>query len=276
VHSILSDGGKDFSELAGMYAEAGYDFLTRIDHWVCSDAAADPVRYPLLWLDGIELDGKDYTGSLYHVICLGRFRGITPELGFIGALEEIRRQNGILILAPPAWIGNTIEDANRWQFHGVEAYNNICQRLSGKADSYAYWNAMLLKNPDVIGIGSDDAHLRGDSQVWNGAWVHVNAPHLTREALLDSIRKGRFYSSQGPQFLGFAVEGDEVVVQCSPVRWIRLVGPTMHGRRRGSTDGPLVTEARFQIPTVWEYVYLEIEDEQGRRAWTNTLFTDIP
>jgi hypothetical protein len=64
-------------------------------------------------------------------------------------------------------------------------------------------------------------------------------------------------------------------VQCSPVRGI-AGGPHHAGRRRGSTDGPLVTEARFQIPTVWEYVYLEIEDEQGRRAWTNTLFTDIP
>jgi hypothetical protein len=26
------------------------------------------------------------------------------------------------------------------------------------------------------------------------------------------------------------------------------------------------------VPPDWDYAYLEIEDELGRRAWTNTLF----
>ena len=59
LHSTASDGGWTFAELAQAYAGAGYDFLFRTDHWVCSDVAADSDDYPLLWLDGIELDGRD-------------------------------------------------------------------------------------------------------------------------------------------------------------------------------------------------------------------------
>ena len=56
LHSTASDGGKTFAELAALYASAGYDFLFRTDHWVFSDVSKDSERYPLLWLDGIELD----------------------------------------------------------------------------------------------------------------------------------------------------------------------------------------------------------------------------
>ena len=63
IHSVASDGGKTFPELAGMYASAGYDFLFRTDRWAASDTARDTETAPLLWLDGIELDGADATGA---------------------------------------------------------------------------------------------------------------------------------------------------------------------------------------------------------------------
>ncbi|MCD4828977.1 MAG: hypothetical protein K8R90_06060 [Candidatus Cloacimonetes bacterium] len=273
IHSTLSDGGRTLPELAKLYADAGYDFLTRMDHWVASDAAADTTSYPLLWLDGAELDGHDYAGGYYHVVCLGHFEGISPEMGFVAAIESVRRQGGLLILAHPAWCGNSMDEALRWQFHGVEVYNHICHWLNGKSDSRAYWNAMLLRNSDTLGIGADDAHLRANNQVWNGAWVHVSAPELTREAIMDAIRRGRFYSSQGPDFKSIELVDGHIEVQTSPVRWIRLVGPNMHGRREGRLDSTSIDQASFSVPTTWEYLYLEIEDENGRRAWTNSLFT---
>ena len=52
LHSVKSDGSKNFDELAVLYKEKGYDFLFRTDHWVCSDVEADKADYPLLWLDG--------------------------------------------------------------------------------------------------------------------------------------------------------------------------------------------------------------------------------
>ncbi len=73
-----------------MYAGAGYDFLCRTDHCVTSAAATEAEDYPVLWLDGIELDGHDDGGAYYHVACLGTFTGITRDMGFMAALRVAR------------------------------------------------------------------------------------------------------------------------------------------------------------------------------------------
>ena len=64
----------------------------------------------------------------------------------------------------------------------------------------------------------------------------------------------------------------KVSIHCSPVQVARLVGPGSRGARTGAFDGSLLTNAAFEIPQAWQYAYLEVEDEQGRRAWTNPLF----
>ena len=81
LHSTASDGGCSFEELANLYHSADYDFLGRTDHWVPSDTEADGESYPLLWLDGVELNGRDHTGANFHVVCLGRLEGIAEEDG---------------------------------------------------------------------------------------------------------------------------------------------------------------------------------------------------
>ncbi|NQU44586.1 hypothetical protein HQ520_14950 [bacterium] len=119
IHSTASDGGKTFPELAEMYAGAGYDFLFRTDHWVESDVEGDGAVYPLLWVDGMELDGCDHGGSEYHVVCLGKTRGITGEIGLVAAMEAARAQGALLILAHPRWMDNSQDDAMRYGFDGV-------------------------------------------------------------------------------------------------------------------------------------------------------------
>jgi hypothetical protein len=100
----------------------------------------------------------------------------------------------------------------------------------------------------------------------------VQAGERSQDAILDGIRSGRFYSTCGPEFASITSEGAKVTVQCSPVQFIRLVGPGARGARIGSFDGQRYCEATFEVPQDWAYAYIEIEDDCGRRAWTNTLF----
>jgi hypothetical protein len=274
IHSTASDGGKTPAELAEMYAAEGYDFLCRTDHWVFSNVGEEADAYPLLWLDGVELHGRDYTGASYHVVCLGRFTGLSRELSFVQALEATRAQGGVLILAHPLWMGNTLDDAVRWGFDGVEVYNHVCHWLNGKGESLAYWNAMLERSPNVLGLTVDDAHIRLEHPGWNGAWIMVNAPQCTPDALLAAIRTGNFYSSQGPEFSSIEYADSEVTIQTSPVQFVRLVGPAEKGMRLGSFDGETRQETTFQVPPSWSYAYIEIEDTRGRRAWTNSLIVE--
>lgn len=273
IHSTASDGGLNFIQLADLYASAGYDFLFRTDHWVCSDCAADPHPYPLLWLDGIELDGDDYSGANYHVVILGTVKGIDRSLGVIESIRVARRYNGLVILAHPQWTGNSFNDALRWSFDGVEVYNHICQWLNGKGYAGPYWNAMLERHPNTLGFASDDAHIHPADPGWNGAWVMVNAPTCDRPAILNALRTGQFYSSNGPVFHAIQYDGQRISFESSAVQFARLVGPRWWGKPMGSFDGTRLTGAAFPLPAqLPEYLYLEIEDEQGRKAWTNPLF----
>ena len=272
IHSTCSDGGKTFAELGEMYAGAGYDFLFHADHWVASDVAAEGESSPLLWLDGIELNGRDYVGASYHVVCLGTFTGLDREMGFVAAMESARAQGGLLLLAHPHWMGNTLDDALRWGFDGVEVYNHVCRWLNGKGDGGVHWHAMLEHFGDTLSFAVDDAHITSAHPGWNGGWIMVNAADRSRPAILSAIRKGNFYSSCGPEIHSIESDGASVTVRTSPVRFVRLAGPGTSGHRVGSFDGELRTEATFEIVPEWPYAYLEVEDDCERRAWTNNLF----
>lgn len=274
IHSTLSDGGKNLKQLGRMYAAKGYDFLCRTDHWVASDAKSDQTQAPLLWVDGVELDGTDQKGSYYHVVCLGRFQGIQREMGIEAAMAACRAQGGLRILAHPFWLGLTEAEVERWDFDAVEVYNHVCQWLNGKGDSCIHWHQAMKHKPCTLALAADDAHITARHPGWNGAWIMVNAPACTTDAILAAIRAGNYYSSCGPAFESIVCSAGCVTVQTSPVRFIRLVGPRDSGQRVGAFRGKLQTEATFPIPATWPYAYVEIEDARGRRAWTNTL--DIP
>jgi predicted metal-dependent phosphoesterase TrpH len=184
IHSFASDGGLDFKALADLYSGAGYDFLFRTDHWVSSDIKNDSEQYPLLWCDGVELDGCDSSGAAYHVVALGKFEGISRENGFEAGMKSAKEQGAFLILAHPFWMGNSMEDAMRWPFDGVEIYNHVCRQLNGKGDGRIFWEHMLKNNLDIMAFGADDSHLEGVHSGWNGGWVFVNIPELSEANII--------------------------------------------------------------------------------------------
>ncbi len=94
--------------------------------------------------------GSNSTGAGYHVVALGSFQGVQRGMGLQQAMEATRAQGGMLILAHPHWMGNTFEDALRWQFDGVEVYNHVCRWLNGKGDGGPYWSAMLTHYPNTL------------------------------------------------------------------------------------------------------------------------------
>ena len=57
-----------------------------------------------------------------------------------------------------------------------------------------------------------------------------------------------------------------------PVTFVRLIGPRMVGQWiKAEEDKPLL-QTEFQLPTDWPYARLEIEDADGKRAWSNPLW----
>ena len=273
IHSTVSDGGLDFGALARQYAESGFKFLFRTDHWATSGVARDTDSYPLVWMDGVELDGVDDAGAYLHVVCLGTLSGITASMGVTAAMNAARAQGAMIIIAHPFWSGNTFDECIRHTPDAVEVYNHVCRWLNGKSDSHPYWQALLKHNPDTLALASDDAHCMSTHPGWNGGWIVINAPECTPSAIMTSIRRGNYYSSCGPDFHALEYDGSTLHVRTSPVQFLRVVGPASCGQCYGGYGAARITDVRVTVPQDWDYVYVEIENEHGARAWTNTLFT---
>jgi hypothetical protein len=272
IHSTVSDGTQDFAQLAQRYSGAGYDFLCRTDHWTASHAEDDPADYPLLWLDGVELDGRDATTVYFHIVCLGTFDGIERGTDLESAVRTAREQDGLVILAHPHWTGNSLADALRLGFDGVEVYNNVCQWMNGKGEAGELWDALLEHRPGTLVFASDDAHLSRADPGWNGGWVVVNAAECKQETILAALRRGDFYASTGPEFKEILYAAGKVRVKTSPVKFIRLVGPRYECEKVIASEGEWITEAEFTVPVEWNAAYILLENETRQKAWTNTLF----
>ncbi len=281
VHTTLSDGGKSPKEVITLYKDASYDFLAITDHWHAyhtDETASEETEEAsnILILDGIEIDGRDDEGHYYHVVALGDF----PEFSQLDPLSKnmsvLIANNAYLILAHPYWSGNRMEDVRKFPFHAIEIYNHVAYSLNGKSHALPYWDDTLRSRTDLFGIAADDAHFIPAHPGWKGGWIMVQAPRLTKEAIMQSLRNGRFYSTTGPEFLSIRTQGNVVSCETSPICKAWLVGEGYIGNRVMASEGESISRFSFTIEPESSlarspFLRIEIEDAFGKRAWTNSL-----
>ena len=97
-----------------------------------------------------------------------------------------------------------------------------------------------------------------------GGWTWVRADGLTRHALLQGLRRGSVYASQGPSFRRLGLRDGLLAVrgaQCVEIHVIVDGEPA--ARASGTTlDWPMPD------PVQGRYVRVELVDGSGRRAWS--------
>jgi hypothetical protein len=93
-------------------------------------------------------------------------------------------------------------------------------------------------------------------------------PELARRARA-ALKAGHFYSSTGPELYDVRIEGDVVVVRCSPATKVLLSGGTPGAEVAQGTD---LTECSLPL-TMFRGTHcrITIEDTTGARAWTNPI-----
>jgi hypothetical protein len=88
--------------------------------------------------------------------------------------------------------------------------------------------------------------------------------------VLAALRRGAFYSSQGPRIETVILEGSRLVVYTSSAVAVRFVGSG--GRMRSQVTGAHVKSAEYDIVGDERYVRVEVEDRGGRVAWSNPIW----
>jgi hypothetical protein len=157
----------------------------------------------------------------------------------------------------------------------MEIYNHSSHCENGSGYALSHWDSVLNRYPDFLGFATDDSHFIPEHQYWKGGWIMVNAASCTQEEILSNIRRGNFFASLGPEFKIIEYSANTVRVETSPVAYVRLIGPRMGGNWIKAKENKTVLQAEFELPLDWPYARLEIEDADGKRAWSNPLWSSL-
>lgn len=281
THSTFSDGSRSPEKLVEIYKECGYDFLSITDHSHVTDIRG--IDEPdFLLIPGEEICiGNSQAGTHYHIVALGvnttlPFDDFDDEVDPQEVIDYINNDGGISILAHPYWSGLNHYDMMRIdRYHGVEIFNTSCEYERDTGLSSAHIDGLIVagRRPQIF--ATDDHHgsnRKGVPLDICGAWINVKAKALTEKDIMYSIRKGLFYSSNGPELKNIRVDDQGVIhLECSPVKTISFVSTPSLGMKFYAENTP-IRYASYQGRFGETYVRVQVTDYMGRTAWSNPIY----
>ena len=281
THSTASDAVRDPETVCAMYRDAGYDFLSLTDHFLPKFGFPITDTRPyrsnrFTTIPGAEVHApRTELGEMWHILSVGLphdFAPTPPDEMAPALAARCAAAGAYVAIAHPAWYGLTVADAESiTAAHAVEVYNHTSAVKVDRGDGALLLDAMLARGHRLLACATDDAHFQ--VQDWFGAWVMVRAETLEPEALVAALKAGSYYSSQGPQLHAIAVQGDEIVIECSPASAVMALGRGTAGLAAYGTDlrGARLPLEKFRAGGHFRIV---VVDAEGRRAWSNPVWLD--
>ena len=281
-HSTVSDGQIAPLDLARLYYEHGYDFLSMTDHNVIVDHNELPPE-KLLLLTGVEHDIGHGPDKCLHVVGTTMAdrnmasyvcrRYTELELTDQQMLDMMYADGQFITLAHPIWSRMEPEEVLALEhFHAIEVYNNGTERLGHCGYAEAYWDMLLRRGKRVFAVATDDVH--GYDDLFGG-WICVKAKERSLEAVLYAIRNGDFFASNGPTIFDYAIDDSTIFLSCTPCREIHFVTYPPRGSSFYAKEESLLEEASCELSGRETYVRAVCVDEDGHYAWTNPIYLDI-
>jgi histidinol phosphatase-like PHP family hydrolase len=283
THSDRSDGAAPPEQVIAEYRRAGYDFLVVTDHyearwgWTVTDttAARDASFTTLL---GVELSSSDWDDEdVFWVNAIGvpgDFSPPAPDEPHAAAIARTAEAGAFNVLLHPG-LTNLLDFDSLpvAHLHAVETYNvNGAIAWPDQAEARYAVDALLARGHRFhIAVG-DDAHWL---HRWDrfGAWVEVRARRLAPDDLLEALKAGAYYCTQGPRIDDVDADEHRVCVACSRARSIALTG--IHGWRSDVVIAEEVRDATLDLDKLRSpYWRLTVTDEDGKRAWTNPVWRE--
>ena len=283
AHTTRSDGGATGEGLVEHSGRARFDALANTADWELKRAE----HAELVLVPASELAARTELGGEADVLAYGIERLPEPLEEFPSIAEAARwivEAGGVAFLAHPYWSGLVPDDyLGAPDLAGLEVYNAGSELNHGNGLSAVHWDDILHRGARPFGLATDDSHYPGfDSRL---AWTTVRAAERSAAAIVDALRSGAFYASNGPVLEDVRVVDGGVVVRSSPARTVLLrSGPwdgcTVHadplamdwrGRAVRMDAAGLIVEARLDPPELWGWGRVEVIAPDGSRAWSNPL-----
>ena len=317
VHTTVSDGRMTPEEIKRIYMEKGYSIVAFTDHEIMVPHA-ELTDESFLAITSTEISTNErcdcdfcYTKT-YHLNIYSpeenkssfstfdrskmwlahSYSYITPEQEGKGynrlytteSVNEVIRlanEEGCLVsYNHPVWSLQDYSDyiglEGLW---GIELYNTGCAR-NGYVDSDKPFDDLLRRGKKIFPLATDDAHRLFDCF---GGFVMVCAEDLSYEKVFDSLRRGDFYASCGPEFHELSIDEGIVRVRSSPVEYVNI---STDNRLLFSkkAEEELLTDTELDISWYLDlskegvnehkYIRVTLIDKFGKTAYSRAYFTD--
>jgi len=191
-------------------------------------------------------------------------------------VDYIKSKGGIAILPHPHWA--QMDHWSKETAEKLEGYTGI-EIING--DVFAgpgyfatdVWDAALTAGKRVWGFGADDFHNARD---FHNAWTTVYARDCTKESIMEALRCGSSYTSNGAEFEKLYVEDDWIIVEAKDTNTTRLTEKTFKfidadGKVREVQTGNGLT-ARYKAQGDEKYIRVELLLGWGAAAFSQPFF----
>ena len=271
IHTTESDGRVTPEESAKIYRSAGFDAIAITDHWKYHEEAEIE---GLKIISGCEynLGRADTISGVMHIVGVGMKKDpeILRESTRQEIIDGINKCGGIAILAHPAWSLNTIDDARSLSgFTATEIYNSVSD-VEQSSRPYSGYFVDVLANAGIKYqlVATDDAHYY-DGTDETKSYIMVKARDNSTDGILSAIKKGSFYSTQGPE-LYVTRECDKIIVNCSECVKINFLSNASWANNK-ITRGVGLTYAEYIAKDFEKWVRVEVVDDKENYAWSNII-----
>ena len=308
MHTTRSDGKLPPAEIAGLYYDAGYDFLMISDHEIYWNST-ELDREDFLVLGGTEtaiqmndthrwiLDykraalGNDRTEHKHMHYCCIKDESI-PDVGQYFAHDEkvprmldrgidswnaqvnmMRERGNLVVINHPHWSRLDADLLLASQnITAFEVWNSGDVVHCGGRWDEDIWDYCLRRGKKLLAVAADDVHAATTD--FAAGFTVVQTEEFTKAAICEGFKKGEFYASCGPLVKSMVIEDGVLKLDCTPARHIQIVGYDRDGFDFRNVDKSLIDHVEWKIDTTMRYFRVVIIDAEGNRAWCQPVFVE--
>ena len=298
THTNKSDGDSSPEIVVDWYSNNKYDFLVLSDHNHLTILDSDQTK--LLLIPGEEITlNLPYT---IHINAIGIKKVIEPTIRPTKAktlqanIDNIISAGGLAEINHPnfRWALNEKDLIQVRGAHFLEVFNGNYNTHNygggGKKSVEEMWDEMLSKKIKIWGVAVDDSHHFKEEFAPHRhnpgrGWVEVFAENLSEKDILDSMRNGNFYFSNGVKFKNIKFNKEKIEIKISGDYFNKglsnsLVTDSKYTTQLISNNGEIVEEVygksvKFNlIKEAKKYTYFRTKtiSSTGSVGWTQPIF----
>ena len=298
THTNKSDGDSSPKTVVEWYSNNNYDFLVLSDHNHLTLLNSNQTK--LLLIPGEEITlNLPYT---IHINAIGIKKVIEPTLKSTKVktlqanIDNIINAGGLAEINHPnfRWAINEKDLVQVRGAHFLEVFNGNYNTHNfgggGKKSVEEMWDEMLSKEIKICGVAVDDSHHFKEEFAPHRhnpgrGWVEVFAKNLSEKNILNSMRNGNFYFSNGVKFKNIYLNKEKIELSISGDYFNKglsnsLVTDSKYTTQLISNRGEVIEEVygksvKFNLindSNKYSYFRTKTISSTGSIGWTQPIF----